>query len=324
MSESIAELLARALALRQALGLPSAQTNAYRLLHGAADGVEGLTLDVYDRHLVANLYTAEYGARERGWLEAAHELGFAGVYLKHRPRQANEVAEQERRQRAPEHAVIGDDAPGPLVVREHGQSFEVRLGDGFSTGIFLDQRDNRARVAELAKGKRVLNLFAYTCAFGAVAAAYGALRTVNVDVAKSVLERGKRNYALAGVDASAHQFLARDVLETLPRMGQKEDRFDCVVLDPPSYASTRNGRFSVERDYPELVTLALALVAEGGTLLACTNHQKLTEGEVSRAVRKAAAAAGRRLHDVEFAPPPPDHPPVPGRAAHLKSAWIRL
>jgi 23S rRNA (cytosine1962-C5)-methyltransferase len=316
--------LVRALERRRALGLPSPQTTAYRLLHGAADGLEGLTLDVYGGHLVASLYTESYGAPERAWLEAAHALGFEGVYLKQRPRQANELARENRRDRAPEHAILGVDAPPEIVVKENGQPFWARLGDGLSTGIFLDQRDNRARLAREAQGKSVLNLFAYTCAFGAVAAANGARETVNVDVAKSVLERGRKNYELAGVPADGHRFLARDVLETLPRMAQKGVTFELVVLDPPSYASTRGGRFSVERDYPDLVTLALALVADGGTLLACTNHQKLTEREVSRAVRKAAAAAGRRLHDVEFSPPPADHPPVPGRAAHLKSAWIRL
>lgn len=318
------QLVAQALERRRALGLPSAETTAYRLIHGEGDGLEGLTVDVYDQHLVASLYTESFGARERGWLEAARALGFAGVYLKLRPRQANELASAERRERAPEAAVLGSDAPPALLVRENGQPFEVRLGDGFSTGLFLDQRDNRAEVAALAAGKRVLNLFAYTCSFGAVAAAHGAVRTVNIDVAKSALERGRRNYALAEVCSGEHQFFARDVLDALPRMAQKGERFDLVVLDPPSYASTRRGRFSVERDYPELVTLAMRLIADDGVLLACTNHQKLEVRDLDRAIVLAAAAAQKRVRDLRFALPPPDHPSLPGRAPHLKSAWIRL
>lgn len=320
----IATQLAQALARRRALGLPCAETDAYRLLHGAADGVEGLTLDVYGRYLVASLYTEQYGARERAWIAACAALGYDGVYLKRRPRQANQLAAAERRERTPEHAVAGRDAPEELLVREHGQPFAVRLGDGFSTGLFLDQRDNRARLSHAAAGKSVLNLFAYTCAFGAVAAAHGALRTVNVDIAKSALERGRRNYALAHVTGGEHQFLARDVLETLPRMASKSERYDLVVVDPPSYASTKRGRFSVERDYPELVRLALRVVAEGGSLLACSNHQKLQERDLSLAVAQACREAARPVQELTFVTPPPDHPAVPGRAAHLKSIWIRL
>jgi 23S rRNA (cytosine1962-C5)-methyltransferase len=317
--------LAQAIEKRRALGLPSADTDAYRLLHAEGDGVPGLTVDVYGEHLVASVYSEQLGPREQGWITALGELGFAGVYLKHRPRQANEIDENERRQRAPEHAVTGRDAPSPMLVREGGVPFEVRLGDGFSTGIFLDQRDNRARVAALSPGKRVLNLFAYTCGFGVVAARAGAQRTVNVDAAKNVLERGRLNYAHAGVvDGSAHAFLARDVFEALPRMHKRGERFDLVVLDPPSYATTKRGRFRVESDYPELARLALDLVSEGGTLLACLNHHRLGERDLSAALQLASSRAGRAIRELTFAPVPADHPPTAGRDAHLKSAWLRI
>jgi 23S rRNA (cytosine1962-C5)-methyltransferase len=209
-------------------------------------------------------------------------------------------------------------------VRENGVPLEVRLGDGLSTGLFLDQRDNRARLMQLARDKSVLNLFAYTCAFGAVAAHAGARRTVNIDVSKPVLERGRRNYALSEITAGEHLFLARDVLETLPKLDKREERFDIVVLDPPSYASTRRGRFSVERDYAELAAIAMRLVAEGGTLLACLNHHKLDQHAQEQALRTAKDRAGRRIRELDFAAPPADHAPLRGRIPHLKSAWIRF
>jgi len=320
----IAAKLASAVARRRALGLPSAETNAYRLVHGDADGLSGVTVDVYDRHLVASLYGEALDLPEAQLLEALASLEYDGVYLKRRPRQANELDAQERKERAPEHAVIGNDAAPAIVVHESGVPIEVRLGDGLSTGLFLDQRDNRARVLREVAGARVLNLFAYTCAFGAFAAVGGAVRTVNIDVAKSVLERGRRNYALSGLARESDLFFARDVLETLPRLARREERFDLVVLDPPSYASTKRGRFSVERDYPELVAQALRLVAEGGTMLACTNHHKLVETDLTRAVTRGALASSRRIRDLTLVSPPPDHPVLPGRAPHLKSAWIRL
>ncbi|MET0285813.1 MAG: class I SAM-dependent methyltransferase [Polyangiales bacterium] len=306
--------LDQAFAARRALGLPNARTDAYRLIHAEGEGV--VTVDVYGAFAVASFYGDEVDA---AWLDALAPH-FEGVYLKHRPKQANEIGEAEREQRAPARAVRGTDAPAALRIQENGVPFEVRLGEGFSTGIFLDQRDNRARLIDAASGKSVLNLFAYTCGFGLVAAFAGATRTVNIDVAKNVLERGRHNYALSSLQG---EFLARDVLETLPKLHKRGERFDVVVLDPPSYASTKRGRFSVERDYPELAKLALDLLAEGGTMLACLNHHKLTEQDLEQALRLAASRAGRTIRERMFAPVPADHAPLRGRQPHLKSAWIR-
>lgn len=320
---AIEALLAGALQRRRALGLPSAETNAYRLVHGAADGIEGLTVDVFDRFLVASVYTEEQGAREQGWLDALAQLAdVRGVYLKRRPRQANRLGDEERRARAPEHALRGEEAPAPLVVREHDVPFEVRLGDGLSPGLFLDQRDNRARFAAEAAGKRVLNLFAFTCAFGAVAARAGASETTNIDVSKAILERGKRNYALLGLPAGQHRFFARDVLEALPRMAKRGERFDLIALDPPSYASSAGARFSVERDYARLVASALAVLAPDGLLLACTNHAGISERELRGRIEEGARSVGRRTRQVDFTPPPGDFPLDPARPPHLKSAWV--
>jgi 23S rRNA (cytosine1962-C5)-methyltransferase len=244
------------------------------------------------------------------------------VYLKQRPRQANQLDDGERKERAPEHAVSGADAPDSFAIRENGVPFEVRLGHGLSTGLFLDQRDNRERFAKLATGKRVLNLFSYTCAFGVVAAYAGAASTTNIDVAKSALERGKQNYALAGLSEGAHHFFARDVLDSLPRMQRRGETFDLIALDPPSYASTKHGRFSVERDYAKLAASALALLGPGGTLLACVNHARMSERDFQSALETAIRSVGSRTSRLSFVAPPPDHPSVPGRPAHLKSAWI--
>jgi 23S rRNA (cytosine1962-C5)-methyltransferase len=275
---------------------------------------------------VASLYTEQRGERENRWLMALaglFERGFRGLYVKQRPRQANQLDEAERKERAPEQAVFGESAPEAFTVLEHGVPFEVRLGDGLSTGLFLDQRDNRQRFAGLAKNKRVLNLFAYTCAFGVVAARAGAASTTNLDVAKNVLERGRRNYTLSNISAGEHLFLARDALEALPKLARRGQRYDLIALDPPSYASTRGGRFRVERDYQKLAALALAVLEPGGTLLACTNHTRMSDRDLGRALDNAAHSVGRTTRSVEFAAPPADHPVLEGRPAHLKSAWVQ-
>src|SRR5262249_44240069 len=147
-----------------------------------------------------------------------------------------------------------------------------RLGDGLSTGIFLDQRLNRRALREHARGRAVANLFAYTCAFSIVAALGGAARTVSVDASLAALERGRRGFELAGLTLGRdHSFVGEDVFTWLTKAARKEERFDLVVLDPPSYSTTKKRRFVAETDYGELVALAAAIVAPRGRILACCN-----------------------------------------------------
>src|SRR5690606_38270055 len=136
--------------------------------------------------------------------------------------------------------------------------FEARLDDGLSTGIFLDQRDNRARFAEVCGGARVLNLFAYTCGFTLAAAHGGARQTVSVDAARAPLAVGEA--ALADFAASAeegrggeHSFLRADVFEALAAFAAEGRRFDRIVCDPPTYSSTRRGRWTSQAAWEGLV-----------------------------------------------------------------------
>ena len=316
--------IAEALARRQRAGLPNGSTNAYRLVHAAGDGIEALTVDVYDRWLVASIYSEPAGEQERALLGALAKLGFAGVYVKRRPRAANALSAEELVRRAPTRAVLGQDAPDDLLVYEHGVPFEVRLGDGLSTGLFLDQRDNRQRVRERACGARVLNLFAYTCSFGVAAALGSAASTDNLDLAKPALARGRRNYELSGLSQGPHRFLARDALTTLPKLARRKESYDLIVLDPPSYASSAAGRFRAEHDYGALATDVFAVLRPGGSLLACLNHHALDERTLVSALVGASSRAGRSIASIEAHPPPTDFPAASGRPPHLKSVWVRL
>jgi 23S rRNA (cytosine1962-C5)-methyltransferase len=184
-----ARALARSVARRYALGHSAdrtPRTDTFRLVNEGGDGLPALAIDVYDEHAVVQLYagggegSAEAGAasadpwekpeRRARVLDAVHALGFAGVYLKVRPKQANLLVDTRRDDLAPSAPVRGKPAPDPLIVHEEGLPLSVSLGDGLSTGVFLDQRRNRRRVRELSGGKSVLNLFSYTCAFTVAAA----------------------------------------------------------------------------------------------------------------------------------------------------------
>jgi 23S rRNA (cytosine1962-C5)-methyltransferase len=204
-------------------------------------------------------------------------------------------------------------------VSEGELKFSVRLGDGLQTGLFVDQRNNRARVRELAPGGRMLNLFSYTCSFS-VAAALGGAATVSVDLSARALARGRENFALNGLDATRHAFDKDDALEWLARARRRGRRFDLVVLDPPSFGMRgRHKTFSVAHDYGRAARDAFRLLAPGGRLLAVTNHRKTSLGELRRIVRDAAASAGRELAQLKDLPSGVDCPDAPDGPAPSKS-----
>lgn len=330
-----AAALARALELacerRWALGRsePPRATTAFRLVNEEGDALPRLAVDVYGDWLVAQLYGDDgpwaSAARRDRVLDALGNLGFAGVYLKVRPRQANTLVDTRRDELAPAHPVRGDPAPDPLSVFEEGMPLEVRLGDGLSTGVFLDQRHNRRRVREMAAGKAVANLFSYTCAFTVAAAAGGAARTVSVDASAAALERGRANLARAGLlEGGRHELVADDAMAWLARAARKAERFDLVILDPPSYSTTHRGRFVADRDYVTLATAALAIVSPGGALLACTNHRGISAQRFRRVLFDAARAARRDVTQVKDIPEPPDFPVPLGGVGHMKTALVTL
>ncbi len=291
------------------------ETTAFRLAHDG-DGV-GFHVDLYGEHAVVHFYGPE---TDEAALDAVYALGVRGVYVKLRPKQANTLVDTRRETVAPAHALRGEDAPEEFTVKEHGLSYRVRLGDGLSTGIFLDQRENRRRLRELAQGRSVLNLFAYTCPFTVAAAAGGATRTVSVDVSQSSLDWGKRNLAENGLSGPSHVFVAADVFGWLEGARARRDRFDLIALDPPSYSTAHGSRFSAESDYKRLASACFALLAPGGSLLACTNHRGIVRMKFRRWLHEAARDAKREVTKLRDMPEPVDFPPAPGSEVHLKCA----
>jgi len=308
-------------------------TTAFRLVNDAGDALPRLAVDVYDSWLVAQLYAdsdpAEglwgNGVRRERLLARLDALGFEGIYLKVRPKQANVLIDTRREDLAPASPVRGVAAPFEFAIVEDGIPLLVRLGDGLSTGLFLDQRRNRRRVRELAAGKSVANLFAYTCGFTVAAALGGATRTVSVDAATAALERGKANLANAAVlDRGEHVLVLADAFDWISRAVRTGQRFDLVILDPPSYSTTKRGRFVADTDYVGLAASALELLAPQGKLLACTNHRGIARSRFRRVLYEAARAAKREVSQMKDFAPPPDYPVPVGAEPHAKTALVTV
>jgi len=204
------------------------------------------------------------------------------------------------------------------VATEHHLKFGIDFGAGYSVGLFVDQRENR-RFVRQTKPKRVLNCFAYTCSFS-VAAASGSAQTVNVDLSKKSLERARQNFVLNSLSTQAHKFIADDVRPVLQRLARRGERFDMIILDPPTFSRTKRGEaFHVEKDFEELIVSAFELIDGYARILLSTNCETLNEEALERMARYCLKLS-RRAGSLHRQPLPVDFPP--GTAA--STIWLTL
>jgi 23S rRNA (cytosine1962-C5)-methyltransferase len=228
-------------------------------------------LDLYaDRaHLQEYSKPLMQGHAQHQWLAAMHEAAAQGLGLP-----SKDVCLKQRHGQRPEEqyrklAASAQD----FVVREGGHRFVVNLTDHLDTGLFLDHRQTRALVASLARGRRVLNLFCYTGSFSVYAAASGAASTTSVDLSKNYLDWARRNFELNGLDFDRNRLVQADVLRFLAEERASRDRYELIILDPPSFSNSKRmqGVLDVQRDHVALIRGCLSLLATGGELLFSTN-----------------------------------------------------
>jgi len=317
--------------LRQAVIVPG-ETDAFRRLHGASDAdAEGFHLDAWGGfHL---LYSDPDSGRD-GLGEPGRVGGLEVPDLYHRPlnRRVGCSGPDENGPRW----IRGRTAPESFTVRENGVRYEIRFDQGYSVGLFLDQRDNRRRLLTGhvgagfpllrpgTAGPEVLNTFAYTCAFS-VCAALGGARVTSLDLSRKYLDWGRRNFALNALDPAAHDFVFGDTFDWLGRWARRARRFDAVLLDPPTFSrSKERGDFRAERDYGRLAQLAAEVLKPGGVLFASTNAARLEPGTFLAHVRTGLAAAGRRVKAERYVPQPPDFPVSREEPAYMKTVWLRV
>jgi 23S rRNA (cytosine1962-C5)-methyltransferase len=313
-----------ALARRKSL-LSDPALEAVRLFHGRADGLEGLVVEKWGGVLIVQLHEGLPGptpAELRPYLQSWRErFGARAVYLKHFVRDRNGADVEVQTSHRDATPWIGEPSAEEFAVREGGLTYLIRPYDGFSVGLFLEHRENRRRIAELAAGRRVLNAFAYTCGFSVAAAAGGAAAVSSIDLSKRYLEWGKRNFAANHLPTAAHRFYASDIFDFFKRARRQQLRFDLAILDPPTFSRRRRpaGVFELRVDLPRLAEEAVERLDRGGILLLATNDRRIRLETLQAAVRQASP---RRCSAV---PPAPALPPdFSGDPEYAKAMLVRF
>jgi len=278
-----------------------ADANAYRLIHGEGDGLPSFICDKYDRWIVVQLMSAG--------LEAFRADIIAAIVSVVRPEgilARNDVPLRRKEGLSLDSAVLYGDVPKTIEVNEHGVRYLAAPWDGQKTGAFLDQRENRAFIGSLARG-RALDCFSYHGSF-ALHLAQNATHVVALDTSAAALERATENAALNGLtNIETREANAFDFLRERELAG---DRFETIVLDPPAFAKTRSALSAAIRGYKEINLRGMRLLAPGGLLFTASCSFHLTKPLFLEMLESAAADSGRRIALRELRGQPLDHPEV--------------
>jgi 23S rRNA (cytosine1962-C5)-methyltransferase len=316
--------LAAARERRRAL-IDSPDTNAFRVVHGENDGLPGLVVDRYDRSLVIKVYTAAWLPHLDDVLSA---LGALIDPLQVVLRLGRSVEGPEKSKPRDRQVLLGGDPVMPVVFRENGLLFEADLLRGQKTGFFLDQRENRARVEQLASGRSVLNVFAYTGGFSLYAARGGARSVTSLDVSPPALAAAKRNFALnrsvTGVASARHEVLQGDAFKLLAEMREIGRTFDMIILDPPSFAKANSEVEGALRAYTRLIRLGIDVLSDGGTLVAASCSSRITSERFHRLVQDTVANARRSMQVHQQTGHASDHPIGFPEGAYLKCIFATV
>jgi 23S rRNA (cytosine1962-C5)-methyltransferase len=299
-----------AIAVTSRLGcLLGRDTDSWRLHTGRPEGIPGLVVEklgpviILQTHQGKFMGDADLVRRIGKWY--ARTFDASAVYHKRFVKDRSRVEAHAEELHDPQ-PLIGKPAPQEFAVCENDLRFLVRPYDGYSTGLFLDHRDNRRRVRELAGGRRVLNAFCYTCGFSVAAAAGGATQVVSVDLSQKSLEWGKRNFTANGLHPDKHLFICSEIFDYFKRARRQKRSFDLVILDVPTFARSRRPprAFSVAADLRPLIVEALTLLTPGGFVLCSTNSRTQSAAWLGEQIAAAAAEAGRRFQ-ITASPPLP-------------------
>ncbi|BBD79081.1 LSU m5C1962 methyltransferase RlmI [Aerosticca soli] len=310
----IAARIARAVALRRELLRLDAESDAWRVVHSEGDDLSGLIVDRYADVLVVEYFAAGMWK----FREAIH-----AALLQHFPGARLYGFAESHVQKQESFDCRAAEPPAPVAVHEHGLTFHAAPGSGHKTGFFADQRDNRRRFAELAKGRRVLDLCCNAGGFAVHAMAAGAREAVGVDMDAGILDIARANAAANHV---AVDFQQADLFDWLRNAVARGEQYDAVVLDPPKLTRDRHKVLEALKKYFAMNRLALDVIPPGGLLLTCSCTGLVGEADFLEMLRRVAANAGRTIQILEVRGAGADHPvraDVP-EGRYLKAVFCRV
>jgi 23S rRNA (cytosine1962-C5)-methyltransferase len=292
-----ADKISDALQLRKSAGLPSAQTNAYRLVHGEGDGVPGLIIDYYDGVAIVQAHSAGMH-QDRHLISGALSKTCKSVYYKSQTTLPGKT-------RALINEYLHGSGEVPYTILEYDVNFLVDWENGQKTGFFLDQRENRNLLKQFSAGKIVLNTFCYTGGFSVYALKGGAARVDSVDSSEKAIELTRRNLATNGFDSNVNGCYAVDTFDFLEG---KEDVYDVIILDPPAFAKHREARHQAVKGYQRLNAEAMKVIRKGGVLFTFSCSQVVDRTLFYNTIVSAAIQSGRQIKVLQHLSQPADHP----------------
>ncbi len=313
---TLLDCLSKALEKRHAL----TDSNALRIVNGEGDLLPGLVIDRYNKHFQIQLYQAHWVSSLtllQEWIASRWDISF--LVVKWRVSPNGESLQNPRME------VLLNIENSKTIVSEGGLKFEVDLLDTVNPGLFLDMRANRILVSQFAKGKTVLNCFAYTCAFGMHCHAAGAKEVNNVDISAKALSKGRENYLLNKVEIEKYAFLRSDTRDYLKLAARKNLMYDIVIFDPPSFARTEKKVFQVERELPQLVEAGIELLKPKGRIFLSTNCSALSAIRLQEMLQSGSEKKKRKIvfqkqlgQDIDF--------PGSGmmRESNLSAIWTQF
>jgi 23S rRNA (cytosine1962-C5)-methyltransferase len=288
-----------AFSLRMNANVISPYTNAYRLVHGEGDGLPGLIVDIYHDVAVMQAHSAGMHHDRKRIAEAVRQIlqeenghPIAAVYYK----SLLEKSESEY--------LLGM-AAVPHTVLEHGHSFYVDWEEGQKTGFFLDQRENRKLLGEMAKGKTVLNTFCYTGGFSVYALRNEAALVHSVDASEKAIALTRKNLQLNNFDPHLHECTASDTFDFFK---DKENSYNLIILDPPAFAKHKDARHQAVKGYQRLNAGAMRIIKPGGILFTFSCSQVVDTQLFYDTVVSAAIQSGREVKVLHRLSQPADHP----------------
>ncbi len=290
-----------AISFREGLfGNATGDTDAYRLIFSEADGLSGLIVDRYADFLSVQVGACALVPYLDGILRALKErTGLDRVWVRPEP---DAVTREGVQLPGP-----AGDVPAAVRIRERGKLFDVDVGGGQKTGYFLDQRENRCRVASYARGRRVLSAYCYTGSFEVHAASAGAVEILGIDRSEPALERARRHHELNGTSVPL-DYRQGDVAAVLRRFRDEGRTFDLIILDPPRFVASRVQMEKGLRGYKDVNLLALKLLSPGGVLATFSCSGLVSMEHFKRMIGWSSVDAGRTVRIVEQLGQPPDHP----------------